>query len=110
MKIQMYIHGTLNGRWESLRNVMNMAGTDWVVARGLIHYYQFLGGLMAGSADPQILKVPTQIYSIYSSLEEFMMPEKKRIIGNLTLKWQGNISRLLIMRFDERAMVSRPDL
>lgn len=82
----MYIHGTLNGRWESLRNVMNMAGTDWVVARGLIHYYQFLGGLMAGSADPQILKVPTQIYSIYSSLEEFMMPENKEDNWKLDLK------------------------
>lgn len=68
--------GNSHWGWESLRNVMNTAGTDWIVTRGFI-LYQFLGGLMAGSADPPILKVPTQVYSIYPSLEEFMMPENQ---------------------------------
>lgn len=102
-----------NSQWEmEVFKECDEYSRHWLgCTRELIHYSQFRGGLMAGSADPPILKVPTQIYSIYSSLEEFRMPENKEDNRKIDLKmtrWYS--SRLIIMRFDERAMVSRPDL
>lgn len=52
------VKGLTLGGWRCLRNERNIANIDWIGTRGLIQYYQLLGGLMAGSADPSMLKGP----------------------------------------------------